>query len=115
MNGKDEHLLELARRGLDGHAEAIDPMRAARLAAARRRAVEAAAGGIRRPGVVPTGWLAVGLATAGAVALAVWLVRPAAPLPGNGDLEILISGEDLEMVEELDFYLWLEEADRDAG
>ena len=87
-------------------AEAIDPVTAARLAAARRRAVSAAA----RPRVAP--WLpALAATAAGVVAVAVlWrpAQQPALPATDAEAVEIMI-GESPEMFEDdPDFYLWLD-------
>ena len=61
-------------------------------------------------------WLPVSAAAAAVVLLTVMLVR----LPDNGsrlesamasatDLEILLDADDLELIEDLDFYAWLDE------
>ncbi len=87
-------------------ADAIDPVTAARLAAARRRAVAAAG----RPRVAP--WVpALAATAAGVMAVAViwWPVRqPVLPATDAQAVEIMI-GESPEMFEDdPDFYLWLD-------
>jgi hypothetical protein len=89
------------RQQLDRHAAAVDERDAARLAAARRQALA------RQPRRT-VHWLPLtGMATAAAVLLAVLLVRQA-PLPDAG-WDPLLAQDDIELIEELDFYAWLEE------
>ncbi len=103
------------KRTFDDSLAALDAATRSRLKQARHRALEEhesnrAAGWGWRWSLVPAGTLA-------ATALVAWFIvgqRPpvsdnvrAAPL---ADLEILLSEEDLEMLdEELEFYGWLEE------
>jgi len=89
------------KRQLDAHAERLDDLTAARLSAARRRALQQRERAPRR-------WLPVaGLATAAAMVLAVLvLMRPTQPQdPG---WELWVAQDDAEVIEELDFYAWLE-------
>ena len=73
----------------------------------------------RRPA---SGWVpALSAAAVGAVAVGLWLARdgrPPAPdlaavtaADSAADLELLLAGDNLEMLEDLEFYTWLD-ADR---
>jgi hypothetical protein len=93
------------RQQLDRHAEQLDEATASRLRAARTQALE-------RGGQRNYRWLPVtGLATAAAALLAVLVwQQQAGDLPGvEDDWELVASGEDLELIEELEFYDWLEQ------
>lgn len=101
-----------AKRTFDASVGAVDAATRSRLTQARYRALDEAARPSRR-------WLQM-LAPAGVTAgLAfAWLFVWPAPPPVSdvvqgaslGDLELLLSEEDLEMLdEELEFYGWLEE------
>ena len=91
------------RRLLDEDLATLDETTRRRLAAARRHAASRA--GRRRP--TPVWALAAGVAAA---ALALALLLPRGP-GGNEmpleDLDILVSGDDIEFYEELEFYEWL--------
>ena len=96
----DEKLVENIRRQLEQHADNLDELSAARLAAARRHALAQS---------VPRrhGWLALsGVGAAAALLLAVLVVHQGAR--PDGDWDILTSTEDMDLIEELDFYAWLE-------
>lgn len=130
MNHSDHHeaFIERVRSTLD-ESSALDAGTSARLRAARRRAVEAAAGAGtwrrvwigfwhgKRSGW--TGGVAGGLALAGAALVAVMLwhpgVHPAARVTTPGDLELLSSNNSLEFYRDLDFYQWLQETQSNAG
>ncbi len=100
--GNDSQFLEQVKRRLDTHADSVDELTAARLGAARRRALERAEHRPRR-------WLPVaGLATAAAALLAVLLLmQPAQQV--DTDWEMWVAQDEFEVIEELDFYAWLEE------
>ncbi|MFQ5644573.1 MAG: hypothetical protein ACE5FQ_12885 [Thiogranum sp.] len=92
------------RRVLDSHADALDERTVARLQAMRRAALARPV----RPGI---GWLpATGMAVAAAalVAVLVWNQMPGGSNGLPGDEELLSQMENLELLEELDFYAWLE-------
>ncbi|HFD80114.1 MAG TPA: hypothetical protein ENK05_06970 [Gammaproteobacteria bacterium] len=100
----DRGLAEAARRQLDRHAEAVDELTAARLAALRRRALLQAT-----PRRLPRWLPAAAVAAAALLAVLLWmqpLLRTTAP---GGGLELVASSEDLELIEDLEFYDWLEE------
>ena len=107
------------KRAFDDSVAALDAGTRSRLTQARYRALEerkATRAGGWRWALVPAGTLA---ATAFVVWLTVWQTPPtneAVQSAALGDLEILLSEEDLEMLdEELEFYGWLEEQPEFAG
>lgn len=112
----NEHDDEFARRAgalLRHSADDLDAATAARLNRARQAAL-AGHPARRRAGA----WLVPSLATAALATLVVglWLGRnPADPVPAvsppvesPAELELLLAGEDLEMLEDLEFYAWLD-------
>jgi len=123
----NEAFVERVRTALD-ERDALDAQTAARLRAARGRAVRAARS--RRPGWAKsllgtgpgaglTGAAAGGLALAGAAVVAVLLWhpghRPVPPATAAGDLELITSKNSLEFYRDLDFYEWLQENQNRAG
>lgn len=120
-DNEHERQFELRSKQLfDQSTATLDAATRSRLTRARYRALEelapAARYGWRWP-LLPAGAVA-------ATALVAWLlVSQAPPTPDTGlqaaslnDLEILLSDEDLEMLdEELEFYGWLEEQPEFAG
>ncbi len=100
----DKSFTEQARRALDRHAEALDEATAARLAAMRRNALQA------RPRRAP--WLpvaAVSALAASVLTVALLLQRDDSLPVGDPELlDIVASSEDAELIEELDFYQWLD-------
>jgi hypothetical protein len=104
----------------DESTAALSAATRSRLTRARHRALEELAPAARRGwqwSLVPAGAVA-------AAALVAWLLVSQTPptaetglqVASLGDLEILLSEEDLEMLdEELDFYGWLEEQPEFAG
>lgn len=98
----DRTLVEKVKQQLDQHAEAVDDLTVARLGAARQRALARRSLSVRY--WIPLG----GLATAAILALVSFLLvqQPQTQDPG---LELWTGGDDLELIEELDFYAWLEE------
>ena len=104
MTQQDENeFVEQVKQQLDQQADQLDELTAAKLKAARLRALEAAS----RPRKL---WVpAFGTATAAAVMLAVLLWQSPSELPGPfEELDIIASGEDLELIEDMDFYDWLD-------
>lgn len=117
MNSRDfESQSPLERRSravFDQTVAALDADTRGRLARARSRAVQAAAAPRR-----VSAWFrgTAGWATAAAsiaVAGLIWFGQssrpPAIDVETLGDLEILLGDEELEMLEDLDFYAWLEQ------
>lgn len=98
--------IEQARRQLDAHADVVDELTAARLGAARRRALAGSS-------AARAWWPLAGLATAAAVALVSFLLvqqphEPASPT------DLWVAGDDFELIEDLDFYAWLEETESNS-
>ncbi len=113
MDETDQRVLEKRARALYGQAmEGLDPATRASLAAARERAVGAAAPAPRRGWMLPAG------AVAGAAAIGLAVVmsarnpadfgQMASEDPAAEDMELLLATENLDMLSELDFYLWLD-------
>ncbi len=112
----DDALLQRARRMFRDQESAVTPELRSALAAARQTAMEEAAAPrrqLRRAQVL-------GPALAAALVVAIWF-WPQSPdivsLPIDADaaaeLEMMISGEDWELIEDLDFYLLLGELDEE--
>jgi len=106
---KVKAFVEAARQQLDEQADALDELTLARLRAARKRALDTAP---KRDWY----WIpAFGTAIAVALALAVLIWPSNSQLPGAlDDWEIVASQDDLELIEEFEFYEWLE-ATQNAG
>ena len=114
-----------ARSLLDDSAQSLDAATASRLNRARQAALAQRAPRRRAAWVL----MPAGLAGACALLLAVgvWHGRrpQSAPLPaqppavaaGNtvnaADLDMIASGDDMEMMQDLDFYAWLDAQDQD--
>lgn len=101
----EDAFTEKIKKGLEQHADAVDELTASRLRAIRKAALSRST----RPGF---NWLpATGLAMAAAalVAVLVWNHAPDGINGLPGDAELLSQIEDLELLEELEFYAWLEE------
>lgn len=100
---QEDRFVETVRQQLDARVAGLDELTLARLRAARRRALAAQRDTVRHR--VP----AFGLATAAAAVLALllWQHDGAPPLPAE-DWDIAISGDDLDLIEEYEFYEWLD-------
>lgn len=114
----DDELFEAKAKSLfDDSVQAIDGQTQSRLNRGRQKALAELA---RRPaaGVLGIWAPATGVAVAAVVAVALWSGnRPPAdiaPASSATDLEILLNEDSLEMLEELEFYSWIE-LDEDAG
>ena len=106
----DKRFVETVKRQLDQHADQVDELTLARLKAIRRTALDQTP----HPGF---NWLPVGVwgtAAAAVLALVIWHRVPEAPDFSPGDLELLAQVEDLELIEELEFYAWLEESESNS-
>lgn len=117
---------ETDRRDLEDHArrlyrdaaERLELDKRVRLAAARTRAVEATAPAEKIRWVLP----ATAVAAAAAVGLAVVMNarnpadfgQMASDDPAQEDVDLLLTTDSLDMLSELDFYLWLD-TEPDAG
>lgn len=120
----DAELVERIRRRLDQQVGDFDDATLSRLETARRQAL-AAADRPRRSwwrtrgsgGVFAGDWLLPAGAFASVVATAVALSLMVAD-PGDGvarevdDLELLTAGEEIELYENLEFYLWLQDREQ---
>ena len=116
---EDEPFLERAGRQLREDAERLDAATQSRLNQARHRALEE----LTQPkslGWVP-GRSALALAgSLAAVVLAVALLNSPRPVSDGStpvateDIDMLLAGERLEMIEDLEFYQWLGEPDGSA-
>ena len=101
---REDRLAERIRQQLDREAGQLDELTVARLRTARLRALEQA----RRP---RHRWLAMlGTAAVAAVVAAVLYWQSPVNLPGAiDDLDIVATGDEMELFEDLDFYDWLDE------
>lgn len=87
--------------------DALDGESLSRLNRGRQRALETAA---RRPALLryaPLGGLVAAAAFA-VVMMQAPAVAPLAPTDSAGDFEILLSEDSLEMLEELEFFAWMD-------
>ncbi len=108
----EEEFLRRIREGLDAGAGALDAATVMRLRRARAHAIEAA--GVRARRV--RGWVPAAAAVAGVAVLAVWIGwsasmhrhTPASAAAARLDaVEVLASGANLDLYENLNFYAWL--------
>jgi len=111
---KDRDFEERTKLLFDESVAALDGETRSKLTQARYRALEELASG--RPSVWGRSWLPAGAAAAVAVlSLMLWQgqVGPiddeAFDVAAVTDLEILLGEEELDMIEELEFYAWLDE------
>ncbi|MGH8223618.1 MAG: hypothetical protein ACREQZ_11655 [Woeseiaceae bacterium] len=116
MSGQDdERFLERAKRRFDESVERIDGQTQSRLNRGRQKALAELASRGAFPGV--STWVpAAGVAAAAVVAVVLWNGNgPVVPsAPAATDLEILMDEDALEMLEELEFYGWMD-LDQEAG
>lgn len=116
MNGHDEdrerEIAERARQLFTESVQSVDGQTRSKLAQARARAVEAASQRRNRWWFAPSSLVPIG--GVAAAALAVALIWQGAEIPSAtmqpaviSDLDLLLEGEDLDLLEELDFYAWL--------
>jgi hypothetical protein len=112
VGAEERQFAERAKQRFDSSVERLDAATLSRLNRSRQAALAEAAA--RGPAVRWSTWAPVtGLAAAAAVA-AVLIVQPAGvDLPDAGDstatdFEILLGDDSLEMIEELEFYSWID-------
>jgi hypothetical protein len=96
--------------------DSLDGRTRSQLAQARSKAIAAR----RRPGWFSPGQQLLPAAAAAAIAaLVIWQILPQPGIePAVGemaDLEILLGEDDLELIEELEFYAWIDEQPELAG
>jgi len=124
MTGQDENrradgarrLEQKAAAAFDASVRRLDADTRSRLNRRRQAALAELDDGSFRP------WLqwapAAGMAAVAALAVFVWMGRQpgvdAPASPAAADFEILLNTDDLEMLEELEFYSWME-LDEDDG
>jgi Protein of unknown function (DUF3619) len=95
------------RATLDQSVESLDPATRTRLAAARRKAV--AEMGKQRLPHKPIMLLAMAASVAVlAVGVSLWWPTATGTMPAMDDLSLLTAGEEFELLEDLEFYRWLE-------
>ncbi len=118
MKRSDEQLADQAKNAFDQSVERLDAATLPRLNRGRHAALAEAA----RPGRSWVRWMPA-TGAAAAVLLAVFALRgpvdvDVAAAPAS-DLEILLGEESIEMLEDLEFYSWLDteelEGDGDLG
>lgn len=109
----DENVFSnFAKSKLQQHAEQLDELTTARLRAARKRALDT------EPHGQHLFWLPASV-TASALAvlltITLWQGEPAVDQHViNGEWEQVATSEDLDLVEELEFYQWLETLEQSA-
>ena len=115
----DERLfIQRAKQVLDASADELDDLTLARLRAARARALEAATGGHEASTsrwLLPAGGLAASVVAGVVFVMLQGGPVEVAPLFSTGDVELLTAAEPLELLEDLEFYEWLEAEASDAG
>lgn len=104
----DKAFARQAKKHFDESVANLDAATRSKLNRGRQAALAELAGG----GLRWTQWAPLaGVAAAAVVAVIVWTGNPAveelAPAP-NGDIEILLTEESFEMLEDLEFYSWIE-------
>ena len=114
MNKTDEKLARDAKQAFDQSVDGLDAATLSRLNRGRQAALSE---GKRSPAFVGRQWLRWVPATGAAAAVLLVLVMQQGPgdvdviaVPAP-DLEILLSEESIEMLEELEFYSWLDTED----
>jgi hypothetical protein len=115
--GEHDDWARRAKERFDESVERLDAATLSRLKRARREALEAASSRrdrALRPWLPATGVVA-------ALALVALLVRgpepalPPVPEPAEGDVLLLLGEDHLEMLEDFEFYYWIDELRADAG
>ncbi len=115
-NAGDSHdapLTGRARELFDESVERLDAATLSKLNQARHAALASSS----RSATIWLRWLpATGLVAAAVIAVVMLQGRAGIDMPGNAeDFEILLGQDDLEMIEELEFYSWIELADLDGS
>lgn len=118
MSGQEE-MEKRAAALFTESVEGLDAETRSRLNRGRQRALEAAK---RRPRFAsPVAWLPAAVAAVAAIAIVTWNGADAPTVPVTdgaprvaADLEMLMDDADLEMLEDLEFYTWME-AEVSAG
>ncbi len=115
MNDANEAFEKRAKQLFDDSVDGLDAATLSRLNQARHAAIEASPR--RLPPLLR--WAPVGgLATAAAVALLLFQSPAVIEPPADAstvDMEILLSEDNLEMLEDLEFYEWIDLAEAGSG
>ncbi len=112
LERRAQELLRASAEGLDGNIRS-------RLTRARSAAVEEARHS--RTGLAWRTWIPAGaLAGAAALAVVLWSSSPQSPPPhavhnALDDLDIMVTNESFELLENLEFYEWVAATDADAA
>lgn len=114
--GDDEEIVTQAKALFDDSVERLDAATLSRLNQGRHEAL--ARLGLTRPVGHWARWMpATGIAAAAVIAVVVWQGAPVdGPVPALDsatDFEILTSEDNLDMLEDLEFYDWMQYADMD--
>ena len=114
----EEQLNAQAKALFDDSVERLDAATLSRLNQGRRKALQEIH--TAKPAGQWARWVpAGGLAAAAVVAVVVWQGAPvehSAPEPGSvTDFEILLSEDSLDMLEDLEFYSWMDATSMDIG
>ena len=110
---EDERLAERAKAHFDDSVERLDAATLSRLNQSRQRAL----GELRSDGAIRWGrWAPAAGAAAAAVVAVVVLQSPSVDAPPGveanvTDFEILLGEDSLEMLEDLEFFSWIDAAD----
>jgi len=118
MSRDEEQFIGRVRASLDAGMEQTPPHIAARLSAARHAAL-ASRKHRQQPLWLPASALAAVLLLAVSVAwfagLPQEITAPVLAQQQASDFELLVQGDDLELYTDLDFYLWLDKRNSNAG
>jgi hypothetical protein len=111
-DNREREIAARARQLFADSMRSVDGQTRSRLAQARAQAVEAAGARRRRWLPAPAVLLPVGGFAAAVLAVALIWQNPGAPPVAIeptvlGDLDILLDGENLDLLQDLDFYAWL--------
>ncbi len=116
MDKRDPNVTDFetkTRRAYRDSVANLDGATQSRLTQARHRALEE----LPKGRSVGWRWVPAGVAAAAAIALVLLVVPPAVELDprvakeGLDDLEILLGEDELEMIDDLEFYAWIDELD----
>jgi len=114
MNESERKFEEAAKRQFDESVDGLDAATLSRLNRGRQAALEAA----RRPRRQWSVWMpATGVAAAALIAVVTFQPRSTDGVleaPAS-DFEILMSEESIDMLEELEFYSWLDTQELEVG
>jgi hypothetical protein len=111
MNKTDEQLAQQAKEAFDRSVDGLDAATLSRLNRGRQAALAEAG----QPGREWLRWMPATGAAAAAMLLAIALQGPGdVDVMSAPDLDIVLSEESIEMLEELEFYSWLNSQELDG-